>query len=133
MTISLVLRSATGALFLNYGGTSNDRQGAALEGFITFAHGESASDGQLRLESTAWLAGIAGAKVRYRLAFGRGLGGFMVLVPNKHKATDPDYTGFVGAFNELIVAGWNRSVNSKPYVLLNLRENPAAKRQASEG
>ena len=56
------------------------------------------------------------------------------LVSSKRTVTDPDYTGFVGEFDELIVTGWNRSVNDRPYVLLNVRENPewAAKRQASE-
>ena len=63
-----------------------------------------------------------------------GLTGLMFLVSSKRTVADPDYTGFVGEFDELIVMGWNRTVNDRPYVLLNVRENPdwAAKRRASE-
>lgn len=50
----------------------------------------------------------------------------MILDGRKRTVTDPDYTGFVGAFDELVVSGWNRSSNGRCYVLLNVRENPAA-------
>ena len=134
MAIPLLLKSATGALFLNDSSISNDRQACALQGFVSFPQGEESGGSQLRLESTARLDGIQGARLRYQLAFGRGLTGLMLLVSSKRAVTDPDYTGFVGEFDELIVTGWNRSVNDRPYVLLNVRENPdwAAKRQASE-
>jgi hypothetical protein len=134
MAIPLLLKSATGALFLNDSSISNDRQACALQGFVSFPQGEESGGSQLRLESTARLDGIQGARLRYQLAFGRGLTGLMFLVSSKRAVTDPDYTGFVGEFDELIVTGWNRSVNDRPYVLLNVRENPdwAAKRQASE-
>jgi hypothetical protein len=134
MAISLQLKSATGALFLNDSSISNDRHTCVLQGFVTFPQGEEIGGSQLRLESTARLDGIEGARLRYQLAFGRGLTGLMFLVSSKTAVTDPDYTGFVGEFDELIVTGWNRSVNDRPYVLLNVRENPdwAAKRRASE-
>ena len=134
MAISLLLKSATGALFLNDSGVSNDRHAAALQGFVSFPQGEEGGGSQLRLESTARLDGIQGTRLRYQLAFGRGLTGLMFLVSSKRTATDPDYTGFVGECDELIVTGWNRSVNDRPYVLLNVRENPdwVAKRRASE-
>jgi hypothetical protein len=133
MAISLLLKSATGALFLNDSGISNDQHACALQGFLSFPQGEEGGVSQLRLESTARLDGIQGALLRYKLASGRGLRGLMFLVPRKTTVTDPDYTGFVGDSDELIVTGWNRSVNNRPYVLLNVRENPewAAKRQAS--
>ena len=134
MAISLLLKSATGALFLNDSGTSNDRHACALQGFVSFPQGEERGGSQLRLESTARLDGMQGARPRYQLTFGRGLTGLMFLVSSKRTVTDPDYTGFVGEFDELIVMGWNRTVNDRPYVLLNVRENPdwAAKRRASE-
>lgn len=126
MAISLLLKTATGALFLNDSGVFNDRHAGALQGFISFPQGEEGGGSQLRLESTARLDGIHGARLRYQLAFGRGLVGLMFLVSSKRTVTDPDYTGFVGEFDELIVTGWNRTLNDRPYVLLNVRENPAA-------
>ena len=52
MAISLLLKSATGALFLNDSGTSNDRHACALQGFVSFPQGEERGGSQLRLEST---------------------------------------------------------------------------------
>jgi len=134
MAISLLLKSATGALFLIDSGVSGDRDAAALQGFVTFPQDEVRGGGQLRLEGTARLERMQGTRLRYQLAFGRGLAGLMFLVSSKKTVTDPDYEGFVGVFDELVVTGWNRIVNDRPYVLLNVRENPdcAARRQDSE-
>lgn len=126
MTISISLKSATGALFLNDSGDSNDGAGAALHGFVDFVQGDRGAVGRIRLEGTARLCPMSGPRLRYVLAFGRGLSGSMFLEVNKRSVGDPDYTGFVGSFDELVVSGWNRRLNGRCYVLLNLRENPAA-------
>jgi len=127
MTISLSLKTGTGALFLNEAGASNDLDAGALQGFATFTPEGEGSGGNLRLEVAARIVAMHGPGLRYRLAFGRGLNGFMLLVAVKRNLTDPDYSGFLGAFNELIVIGWNRSINDRPYVLLNVRENLASR------
>lgn len=126
MTISILLKSATGALFLNDSGDPKDPASAALRGFVDFVQGNRGPGSRLRLEGTARLGPMNGPRVRYLLAFGRGLCGTMFLEANKRSVGDPDYTGFVGAFDELVVSGWNRSLNGRCYVLLNVRENPAA-------
>jgi hypothetical protein len=126
MTISLLLKRATGALFLNEGGTSNDLDGVALQGFVDFAPCGDGRGAPIRLEGTARIAPMHGPGLRYGLSFGRSLAGFMILDGGKRNVTDPDYKGFVGASDELVVSGWNRSLNGRCYVLLNVRENPAA-------
>ena len=124
MTISLSLKSATGALFLNETGASDDRDAGTLQGFATFTPEGEAPGGNVRLEVDAKIVAMLGPSLRYRLAFGRGLTGYMLLVASKRNPTDPDYSGFLGALDELIVIGWNRSINDRPYVLLNVRKNP---------
>jgi hypothetical protein len=124
MAISLMLKRATGALFLDDSGVSDDRHAAALQGFITFPHAEDGGGSQLRLETSARLDGMEGPRLRYQLVLGRGLIGLMFLGSSKRRVTDPDYNGFVGESDQLIVTGWNRSVNDRPYVLLNICENP---------
>jgi hypothetical protein len=125
MTIALLLQRATGALFLNESGRSNDPDGVALQGFVDFTPCGDGLRAPIRLEGTARVASMRGPRLGYRLSFGRGLAGTMFLEDGKRNVTDPDYTGFVGVFDELVVSGWNRSANGKCYVLLNVRENPA--------
>ncbi len=125
MTISLLLKTATGALFLNESGSGNGADGTALQGFVDFAQDEDGPGARIRLEGTARLAPIHGPQLRYLLSLGRGLVGFMLLETNKRAAGDPDCTGCVGLGDELLVSGWNRSLNGRSYVLLNVRENPA--------
>ena len=125
MTISLLLKTATGALFLNASGSASGTDGAVLQGFVDFTQGEGDPGGRIRFEGTARLAPIRGPQLRYLLSLGRGLFGFMLLETDKRAAGDPDYTGCVGLGDELLVSGWNRSSNGRSYVLLNVRENPA--------
>lgn len=125
MTISISLKDATGALFLNEGGQTNDATVPTLQGFLNFIDTSEGCLGSLRLEVGAWLTEIEAGERRYRLLLGRSREGHMLSTSKKRRDSDPDYEGSIGAEQELLVKGWNHVADGRQYILLNIRVNHA--------
>lgn len=127
MSLNLILKDATGALFVN---NSNKPNAPKLEGFAEFALDGNKDGPKLRLDVAAWTKS-KDDKPYYSLSFG-GLNGAMFPETEKRNEQSPDYTGSLGPNRELRVAGWKRAAEGtgEQYISLLISEPTNNRQQA---